>query len=67
MSGPSSNSPSPGASHDAAVRRLYNDALIALEILYEAATAGSLAAAEKLHSLSDQLIEAAGRYQKTTG
>jgi hypothetical protein len=40
----------------------YNDALIALDELYEAAMSGSGAAREKLRSLADNLIEAAGLY-----
>jgi hypothetical protein len=40
----------------------HNDALIALDELYEAAISGSEAAREKLRSLADNLIEAAGLY-----
>jgi len=40
----------------------HNDAIIAVDELYEAAISGSDAAREKLHSLADNLIEAAGLY-----
>ena len=40
----------------------HNDALIALDELYEAAAAGSDAAREKLRSVADNLIQAAGLY-----
>lgn len=40
----------------------HNDAIIAVDELYEVAISGSGAAREKLRSLADTLIEAAGLY-----
>lgn len=40
----------------------HNDAIIAVDELYEAAVSGSEAAREKLRSLADNLVEAAGLY-----
>ena len=40
----------------------HDDGIIALDELYEAALSGSDAAREKLRSLADNLIEAAGLY-----
>jgi len=47
---------------DVELARMYNDAAIALNLLYAAADSGSGAAREKLRELSNELIEAAGRY-----
>ncbi|MGD0921937.1 MAG: hypothetical protein ABSA70_09270 [Terriglobia bacterium] len=40
----------------------HNDAIIALDELYEPALSGSDAAREKLRSLADNLVQAAGLY-----
>ena len=48
---------------EALTRRYYNDAVIALDQLFEAAIGGSGAAQEMLRSLADQLLDAAGKVE----
>ncbi len=58
---PSEPSNPKGKSEGQAIR-WYNRAAMGLKILLEASESGSGAAAEKLHRISDDLVEAAGRY-----
>jgi predicted NBD/HSP70 family sugar kinase len=48
---------------EAPARRYYNDAVIALDQLFEAAAGGNHAAQEMLRSLADQLLDAAGKLE----
>lgn len=50
---------------EARPRRYYNDAVIALDHLYEAAVGGSAAAQEMLRCLADRLLDAAGKIKNT--
>src|SRR2546426_223392 len=44
--------------------RLYNDSVIALDVLYEAASQGSSACEEALRDLADRLVRAAGNTRR---